>query len=69
MDLALAMVEADHGVEVARAVARWLVIFVQRPGGQSQFSERLAHPIPMDSASSPTQQAITACPAWLSGRR
>ena len=48
MDLALAMVEADHGVEVARAVARWLVIFVQRPRGQSQVSERLAHPIPMD---------------------
>jgi transcriptional regulator GlxA family with amidase domain len=50
MDLALALVEADDGVEVARAVARWLVIFVQRPGGQSQFSERLAYPIPCASA-------------------
>jgi transcriptional regulator GlxA family with amidase domain len=50
MDLALALVEADHGVEVARKVARWLVLFMQRPGGQSQFSERLAHPIPSDSA-------------------
>lgn len=50
MDLALALVEADHGVDVARTVARWLVIFVQRPGGQSQFSERLAYPIPSDSA-------------------
>jgi transcriptional regulator GlxA family with amidase domain len=48
MDLALALVEADHGVEVARTVARWLVLFMQRPGGQSQFSERLAHPIPLD---------------------
>lgn len=45
MDLALAMVEADHGVEVARTVARWMVVFVQRPGGQSQFSERLAHAV------------------------
>jgi transcriptional regulator GlxA family with amidase domain len=50
MDLALALVEADHGVGVARAVARWLVLFMQRPGGQSQFSERLAHPSPSDSA-------------------
>ena len=49
MDLALALVEADHGIEVARAVARWLVLFMQRPGGQSQFSERLSHPIPSES--------------------
>ena len=50
MDLALALVEDDHGVEVARAAARWLVLFMQRPGGQSQFSERLTLPIPSDSA-------------------
>jgi transcriptional regulator GlxA family with amidase domain len=50
MDLALALVEDDHGVEVARATARWLVLFMQRPGGQSQFSERLTLPIPSDSA-------------------
>jgi transcriptional regulator GlxA family with amidase domain len=49
MDLALSLVEDDHGIEVARAVARWLVLFMQRPGGQSQFSERLALPIPPDS--------------------
>ncbi len=35
IDLALAMVEDDHGRELAREVARWLVVFVQRPGGQS----------------------------------
>jgi transcriptional regulator GlxA family with amidase domain len=34
MDLALALVEEDHGPEVARTVARWLVLFLQRPGGQ-----------------------------------
>ena len=50
MDLALALVEDDHGVEVARATARWLVLFMQRPGGQSQYSERLTLPIPADSA-------------------
>ncbi|MEJ3651751.1 GlxA family transcriptional regulator [Actinomycetes bacterium KLBMP 9759] len=38
VDLALAMVEHDHGAALARTVARWLVVFLQRPGGQSQFS-------------------------------
>ena len=42
MDLALRLVEEDHGAELARTVARWLVLFVQRPGGQSQFSAQLA---------------------------
>jgi transcriptional regulator GlxA family with amidase domain len=42
MDLALALVEDDHGSEMARAVARQLVLFTQRPGGQSQFSNQLA---------------------------
>jgi len=42
MDLALAMVEEDLGRDIALAVSRWLVMFVQRPGGQSQFSSQLA---------------------------
>ncbi len=42
MDLALALVEEDHGRDVALAVARELVLFVRRPGGQSQFSAQLA---------------------------
>lgn len=42
MDLALAMVEEDHGREVALSVARELVLFVRRPGGQSQFSAQLS---------------------------
>jgi len=37
-DLALAMVENDYGADVARRVARWVVVFLQRPGGQAQFS-------------------------------
>jgi transcriptional regulator GlxA family with amidase domain len=41
MDLALALVEEDHGPRLARAVARELVLFLQRPGGQSQFSAQL----------------------------
>jgi len=42
MDLALAMVEEDFGRGVALGVARQLVMFLQRPGGQSQFSTQLA---------------------------
>lgn len=38
IDLALAIVEDDHGAEVAQTVARWLVMFLRRPGGQTQFS-------------------------------
>jgi transcriptional regulator GlxA family with amidase domain len=38
IDLALALVEHDLGAEVAQVVARWLVVFLRRPGGQSQFA-------------------------------
>jgi len=38
IDLALALVEADHGGEIAQGVARHLVMFLRRPGGQSQFA-------------------------------
>lgn len=41
IDLALALVEADCGHDVAMEVARELVVFLKRPGGQSQFSELL----------------------------
>ena len=42
IDLALALVEADHGRAHALAVARHLVMFLKRPGGQAQFSTTLA---------------------------
>ncbi len=41
IDLALAMVEKDLGADVARAVARQLVVYHRRAGGQSQFSALL----------------------------
>ncbi|MBS3953321.1 MAG: GlxA family transcriptional regulator [Methylomicrobium sp.] len=41
IDLALAMVEEDWGRELALCVARYLVMFLKRPGGQSQFSTYL----------------------------
>jgi len=42
MDLALALVEEDRGRDIALQTARWLVVFLQRPGGQAQFSAQLA---------------------------
>jgi transcriptional regulator GlxA family with amidase domain len=38
IDLALAMVEADYGSDIAQTVARWMVMFLHRPGGQTQFA-------------------------------
>ena len=38
IDLALVLVEADLGADVAQEVARWLVLFLRRSGGQSQFA-------------------------------
>jgi transcriptional regulator GlxA family with amidase domain len=42
IDLALALIADDLGGDVAKAVARQLVVYTQRPGGQSQFSDLLA---------------------------
>lgn len=42
MDLALALVEEDHDKDLALAIARRLVLFLRRPGTQSQFSAQLA---------------------------
>jgi transcriptional regulator GlxA family with amidase domain len=42
IDLALALVEQDLGRSVALAVARYMVVFLKRPGGQAQFSAALS---------------------------
>lgn len=42
IDLCLALVEEDHGRELALSVARQLVVFLKRPGGQAQFSSHLS---------------------------
>ncbi|MDX6355177.1 MAG: hypothetical protein QOF98_2080 [Streptomyces sp.] len=59
MDLALAMVEDDHGPEVSRTIARQLVMFVQRPGGQAQFSTQLA-------AQRPERPPLRRVLGWIS---
>jgi transcriptional regulator GlxA family with amidase domain len=43
IDLSLALVEEDHGHETALKIARFLVIFLVRPGGQAQYSHMLSH--------------------------
>lgn len=42
IDLALALVEEDLGRAIALAVARYLVVFLKRPGGQAQYSAVLS---------------------------
>jgi transcriptional regulator GlxA family with amidase domain len=59
MDLALALVDEDLGREVALEVARWLVLFVRRPGGQSQFSAQLA-------AQTAEREPLRELQAWIS---
>lgn len=41
IDLTLALIEDDHGAELSRKIARKLVVYHRRPGGQSQFSALL----------------------------
>jgi transcriptional regulator GlxA family with amidase domain len=42
IDLALALVQEDLGRSIALAVARYLVVFLKRPGGQAQFTAALS---------------------------
>lgn len=58
-DLALAMVEEDHGHALALQIARQMVMFLRRPGGQSQFSSQLA-------AQAADLQPIRELIAWIS---
>lgn len=58
MDLALALVEEDFGRELALAVARYMVLFLKRPGGQSQYSSHLAAQLTGKSAIQEVQQWV-----------
>ncbi|MFF5979446.1 GlxA family transcriptional regulator [Streptomyces olindensis] len=49
LDLTLAFIEEDHGAELARAVARVLVTYLQRPGNQAQMSMFTGAPAPANS--------------------
>lgn len=58
LDLALALVEEDLGRRVALQVARHLVVFLQRPGGQAQFSAQL-------SAQTADRAPLRELQAWI----
>jgi transcriptional regulator GlxA family with amidase domain len=59
IDLALALVEEDLGRAAALAVARYLVVFLKRPGGQAQFSAALSLQVADDR--------FGALHEWISG--
>ncbi|ULN38297.1 GlxA family transcriptional regulator [Mycolicibacterium smegmatis] len=63
IDLALALVELDHGSELVREVARSLVVYLKRAGGQSQFSTLIESDPPQQSALRRVTEAIAADPA------
>ncbi|MFF9396803.1 GlxA family transcriptional regulator [Streptomyces griseoluteus] len=62
IDLALALIEEDHGPDLTRDVARALVVYLQRSGGQSQFSAPLQGPPPRSPALRRVTDVITANP-------
>ncbi|GAA5083594.1 GlxA family transcriptional regulator [Nocardia iowensis] len=64
VDLALALVEEDYGADVARRVAQLLVVYMQRAGGQSQFSASLSGPAPRSPLVRKVVDLICADPAF-----
>ncbi|MFG1860083.1 GlxA family transcriptional regulator [Microbispora bryophytorum] len=63
VDLALALVAGDHGHTLARNVARGLVVYLHRPGGQSQFSAPMRAAVPRAEPLREVQAFIDANPA------
>ncbi|MGD1282926.1 GlxA family transcriptional regulator [Mycobacterium seoulense] len=62
IDLALSLVEDDHGTELAQTVARWLVLYLRRPGGQTQFAAPVWMPRAKRNSIRAVQEAIEAEP-------
>ncbi|WP_101949816.1 GlxA family transcriptional regulator [Mycobacterium sp. 3519A] len=62
IDLALALVEDDHGADLVREVARSLVVYLKRAGGQSQFSALVESRPPERSQLRAVTEAIAADP-------
>jgi len=58
IDVALALVAEDHGPRIALAVAKRLVVFAQRRGGQSQFSPYLSAPADESSPAAKVQAYV-----------
>ena len=62
IDLALSLIEDDHGTDVAQTVARWMVIYLRRPGGQTQFATPVWMPRARRTPIRDVQEAIEAEP-------
>ena len=62
IDLSLALVEEDLGIQIAGLIARVLVLYLRRPGGQAQFSDLLTE------GSTGADEALRGLPAWVRGR-
>ena len=60
IDMALALLEQDHGRDAATAVARQLVVYMRRPGHQTQFSTAL-------NAQSATDDRLAKLATWIEG--
>ncbi len=65
IDLALAMVADDLGPDLAREVARWLVAYLHRPGGQNQFSSGFAGAAPADGTAEVESKGFRALRSWM----
>ena len=60
IDLALAMVEEDYGCNLSIEIARWLVLYLRRPGNQSQFSSLLSQQLS-------SRKPIRELQQWIAG--
>ncbi|BBX34708.1 AraC family transcriptional regulator [Mycolicibacterium mageritense] len=65
IDLALALVEDDYGTDIAQTVARWLVLYLRRPGGQTQFAAPVWMPRAKRAPIREVQELIEAEPGGL----
>ncbi|OBG14775.1 transcriptional regulator [Mycolicibacterium celeriflavum] len=62
IDLALSLVEDDHGTDAAQTVARWFVMYLRRPGGQTQFAAPVWMPRAKRAPIRAVQEAIEGKP-------
>ncbi|TPG34120.1 GlxA family transcriptional regulator [Mycolicibacterium hodleri] len=67
IDLALALVEDDYGSDVAQTVARYLVLYLRRPGGQTQFAAPVWMPRARRAPIREVQEAIESAPGGAHG--
>ena len=67
IDLALSLVEDDYGTDVAQTVARWLVLYLRRPGGQTQFAAPVWMPRARRAPIRDVQEAIESEPGGAHG--